>query len=1045
VTKFAVKNPVSVLVLAVILLIAGWGSYSSLPRESFPEIKIPYIFVNTILPGASPEDIEKLVTRKIEDNLDGLDGVKKISSQSMESVSAIQVQFNTDVDVETALRRVRDKVEVAKGELPTDAEDPMVQELNFSNIPILVVALTSDYDMERLEPIADQLQARLEGVAGVLEVKISGKRDREIAIDVDPARLRSFHLTLGELANSISMQHRNVPGGSLLAGGNRFTIKVTGELGKPEEFREIVVKQEDGRIIRLKDVADVNFTYVTERSSISRLNGKPSLSLNITKRTGENLIRIADEVKVIVDEMEKQWPKGTHVTMMQDQSKEIREMVNELQNHIITGVFLVVGLISFFLGLRNSFFISTAIPFSMMLGFIVLQLMGITLNMVVLFSLVIALGMLVDDGIVVVENIYRHMAMGKDRIQASIDGTREVIIPVTTATITTVAAFLPLMWIPGMMGQFMKYLPITVSVTLMGSLFVAFIFNPVFASLFMNTHAKHHDEEGGGMFLRFRAVYVSLLEGVVGHPVLVAFGCMLFVVLGMVFYGVFGTGAVFFPTTEPKVIAAQIEGPLGLDIEKTDEGMRKAEAFILGMPDSLNDIASVNTITGSAKGEGFGSASEPHKGYVDMEFADFEHRKVTSWTTMAWLSDSLPKVMPGWKVKVEKQQDGPPVGKPVNFEIVGEDFKVLSVLADSVQARLRTVPNLINIGSDYDPAQPELRVNIDRDQALYLGVSTVAAASAVRSAIYGIEAGKYREGDDEYKIMVRNSPDSRGHKSGLADIMVDAKDGPVPLTSIASVDEGASLANVRHLNRKRTVQVWAELAPGISDEQAAKTAAAKKVESLLIPDGYLVQTGSDNRDQEETQAFIVKAFGIAIALVFLIMVAQFNSIFQPFLVVIGIFLALGGVFWGLTFTHVTFSFLMTGVGIVALAGVVAKNSIILIEFTNKLREEGMELRAAVIEAGKVRMRPVLLTAIAAMIGLVPMATGIGIDFSHLRIITKSESSHMWAPLAWAIFWGLLFNTFLVLVATPTFYYAYYAFSAWLKGKFSKKTTEQAAH
>jgi multidrug efflux pump len=1043
VTKFAVKNPVSVIVLAVILLIAGWSSYSSLPRESFPEIKIPYIFVNTVLPGASPEDVEKLVTRKIEDNLDGLDGVKKITSQSMESVSAIQVQFNTDVDVETALRRVRDKVEVSKGDLPTDAEDPLVQELNFSNIPILVVSLTSDYDMERLEPIADQLQTRLEGIAGVLEVKISGKRDKEIAVDVDPARLRSFHLSLSDLSTAISMQHRNVPGGTLLAGGNRFTIKVTGELAKPDDFKEIVVKEEDGRIIRLKDVANVQYTYVRERTSIARLNGKPSLSLSITKRTGENLIRIADDVKAAIEEMQKQWPNGTHVTLMSDQSEEIREMVVELQNHIITGVFLVVALISFFLGLRNSFFISTAIPFSMMIGFIVLQLMGITLNMVVLFSLVIALGMLVDDGIVVVENIYRHMAMGKSRVDAAIDGTREVIVPVTTATITTVAAFLPLMWIPGIMGQFMKYLPITVSVTLMGSLFVAFVFNPVFASLFMNTHAKHHDEEGGSFFLRFRAAYVGLLERLVDRPVLVALGCLGFVFAGMAVYGLFGTGAVFFPTTEPNITAASIEGPLGLDIERTDEGIRKAEAFILAMPDSLSDVETVSSITGSAKGEGFGSASEPHKGYVDMEFANFEHRKVPSWTTMAWLSDTLPKIMPGWQVKVEKQQDGPPVGKPVNYEIIGEDFAVLSRLADSVQARLRKVPNLVNIGSDYDPAQPELRVDIDRDQALYLGVSTVMAASAVRAAIYGLEAGKYREGDDEYKIMVRNNPESRGTKAGLSDVMVAANNGPIPLTSIASINEGASLANVRHLDRKRTVQVWAELAPGAGDEQAAKTAAAKQVDAIQVPDGYIVRTGSDNRDQEETQAFIIKAFAIAIALVFLIMVAQFNSIFQPFLVVIGIFLALGGVFWGLTITHVTFSFMMTGVGIVALAGVVAKNSIILIEFTNKLHEEdGLALRDAVIEAGKVRMRPVLLTAIAAMIGLVPMATGVGIDFSHLRIVTKSESSLMWEPLAWAIFWGLLFNTFLVLVATPTFYYTYYRFTAWLKGRLGKKAVTE---
>ena len=1038
-TKFAVKNPVSVLVMALMILLAGFSAYSGMARESFPEIKIPLIFVNTILPGGTPQDIEQLVTRKIEDKLEGLDGVKKVTSQSMESISAIQVEFNPDVKVEEALRRVRDKVDQAKGDLPGDAEDPMVQELNFSNIPIFVMSLTSDYSIEQLEGVAEDLKDKLELIPGVLEVKITGKRDREIAIDVDPERLRGYHLTLGDLSKAIGDQHRNVPGGTLLSGGTRYSLKVTGELKHVEDFQDIVVKTENGGVIRLKDVAKISFGYTREPATVSRLNGKPSLAISMTKRTGENLIGIVDEAKIAIDAQQSLWPKGTHISYSFDQSVDIRHMVNELQNHIILGIIFVMISLAFFLGVRNSFFISTAIPFSMMIGFIVLSAMNVTLNMVTLFSLVIALGMLVDDGIVVVENIYRHLAMGKTRAQAAIDGTKEVWIPVTTATITTVAAFMPILWMPGIMGDFMKYLPITVSVTLLASLFVAFFFNPTFASLFMTTDHKHHDEEGGHAFMRFRNAYLGLLKSVVDRPIVVMVVCVAFVIGGIMAYGKFGTGFVFFPKVEPDVISIEAEGPLGITIDRTDSVMKVLENAILQAPDSIKIIDNINTVTGTGKGQMMGgSQAEPHKGYVDIKFIEYADRHMSSFEVQKWAQKNLTNLVPGWKVSVKEQESGPPRGKPVSFEISGNDYPTLAKLADTVMTRLRQVPNLVNIGNDYDPAQPEIRIDIDRDQAKYLGVNTVIAASSVRSAIYGIEAGKFRDGDEEYKVMVRNAPDSRESRAAVNDITVSLEGKNVPLSSLADVTEGAGLATIRHLSRKRTVQVWADLAPGVQDERSVQQAAAKSVVGIQVPSGYFLNTGSDNREQENTQAFIMKAFLIAIALVFLIMVAQFNSVFQPFLVLIGIVLAVGGVFWGLLFYGVTFSIIMSGIGIVALAGVVAKNSIILIDFTNQLRSEGMAVRDAVIEAGKTRMRPVLLTALTAMIGLLPIATGWGFDFTHFEVVTRAKTTGLWAPMAWAIFFGLGFNTFLVLVATPTFFLAYVRMSDWVLGLFGKK-------
>src|SRR5271157_788654 len=546
-TKFALKNPVSVIVLALLLFIVGLISFTGMRRESFPEIKIPYIYVTTVYSGANPPEIENLITQKIEDKLDGVDGVKQMTSSSNESYSNIFLEFDPSVKTEDALRRVKDKVDQAKGDLPVDAEEPITQELNFSAIPIVNIALYSDYDLERLEALADNLKDRMAKIPGVLEAKIQGKQDKEIAIDVDPALLRQYGLTLSDISKAVSTQHTNVPGGTMITSGFRFSIKVTGELTDPDQFNDLVVRSLNDKMIRIKDVAKVAFTYTRDRQSISRTNGKPSLTLTIAKRTGEDIVRIVDEAKKIIDDEKGRWPAGTHYEITYDMSKNIRQMVDELQNHLLMGIILVLLVLSFFLGVRNSLFISTAIPFSMAMGFIALSYMGVTLNMIVLFSLVMVLGMLVDDGIVVVENIYRHLGMGKGRLQAALDGTREVMVPVLTATITTVAAFAPVLFMPGVMGEFLKYLPLTVSITLSGSLFVAFVFNPVFATLTMNNKEARRLEGGEKTgFERFKDLYRKLLQRSLNHPALLALFCALFVVSGILMYGKFGPGVVFF-------------------------------------------------------------------------------------------------------------------------------------------------------------------------------------------------------------------------------------------------------------------------------------------------------------------------------------------------------------------------------------------------------------------------------------------------------------------------------------------------------------------
>ena len=541
-------------------------------------------------------------------------------------------------------------------------------------------------------------------------------------------------------------------------------MQLTGEVTSPDEFGDLIVRAQGGSLVRIRDVAHVSLQYARDRSTIFRLNGKNSLAISVTKRTGANIINLVDQAKQAVQEMQPTWPRGTEVSYTFDQSVQIRRMVNELQDHIILGMLFVLCLLSFFLGLRNSIFISTAIPFSMMMGALVLSAMGITLNMVVLFSSVIALGMLVDDGIVVVENIYRHLQMGKDRVTAAIDGTRKVMVPVTTATITTIAAFMPIVFMPGFMGQFMKYLPITVSVMLVGSLFVAFVFNPVFASLFMTGHSKRMEEAESGWFERFRNWYRRRLEGMVDHPWRVLAFCFLFVVGGIFAYGALGTGVTFFPNIEPQVVAAEITGPLGIDIGTTDSALKIIESKLFQIPKDSSDVENFSAVVGFNKVDQGGGDRRPesHYGYVDVSFVDYDHRKVDSWKSMQWMQDNIPQVLPGWKVAVKKLQDGPPTGYPVSFEISGasgSDFDHLSEIADTVKARLATVPGLININWDYDPVRPEMAVDVDREQAQRLGLSTSDVAMAVRGSIHGYEAGKFRVGKDEDDVMIRLDPE----------------------------------------------------------------------------------------------------------------------------------------------------------------------------------------------------------------------------------------------------------------------------------------------
>nr|WP_275406767.1 efflux RND transporter permease subunit [Desulfovibrio sp. JC010] len=1004
----------TVMVLLVFIIIAGISSYASLPRESDPDITIPYIFVQTNFEGVAPEDMETLITMPIERKLKGLSGTKEISSISDDGVSIIKVEFNPDVDIDDALQKVRDKVDQAKPDLPADLPDePVINEVNLSEQPILNVVLSGPFSLKRLKVFAEQLEDRIESVQGVLDAKIIGGLEREIHVEFDMDRVAYYNIPISSLLNALKNANVNTPGGSVEIGKSKYLVRVPEDFKHPDEIDKIVVYEKDGRPIYLRDIATIRDHY-KDPTSKSRFNGIRSVTIEVKKRAGENIIRIIDTTKEIIREEQQILPPTLKIDMTADQSDEIRQMVADLQNNIITGLLLVLIVVFAFIGGRSALFVSLAIPLSMLITFTVLEIFSYTLNMVILFSLILSLGMLVDNGIVVVENIYRHMGMGKSRFQAAMDATDEVAWPVIASTLTTVGAFFPMVFWPGIMGEFMSYLPITVIIALIASLFVALVINPVLSAKFQDVPKQDENANPGfidRMMETLKNFYRPILEWSLDHRILVVLFSFGFLVASTVCFGMFGRGVEFLPKTEPKRSDVKIKAPVGTNLEASDQFVKVVEKIAAEYPDIEYVIANTGE---SGQSDEIGT----HYSLVKLDYLDIQDRSRPSSEITDEIRGRLQHAIRGAEVRAEPEKMGPPTGSAINMEIYGKDLRKLGEITGSFKRAIKNVPGLVDLKDNYISAKPEIRVDVDKEKAAIMGLDAFTIAQAVKTAINGFKVGVYREGKDEYDIVARLPKHNRDSLEDIRRITVSGPKGePIPITSLADVTMGGGLGGINRIDQKRVVTISADVSGRLAEEVIADINAA--VSGIELPRGYSYKFTGEQEEQAKASAFLEKAFAGALFLIFIVLVTQFNSIATPFIILTAVILSLGGVMVGLLVTGTAFGVIMTGVGVLSLAGVVVNNAIVLIDYFEQLKEQGRNAREALIEAGLTRFRPVLLTAITTVLGLIPMATGVSFDFINMRLDMGSETSQWWGPMAVAVIFGLAIATVLTLVVVPT--------------------------
>ncbi len=1067
--SIAVDNRVAVYVLMALILIIGWGAYQGLPREAAPDISIPLVIVSTPYIGVAPLDIEGLVTQPLERELKGMKDIKHITSVSKEGLSTIQVEFNTGIDIDEALRRVRDKVNSAKPDLPTDILEPVISEINISEFPIMYVNVGGNVGLARLKKVAKDIQDLIEAIPGVIGADLIGGLEPEVQVNADVDRLNAYQVSFDDLANAIRGENLTIPGGSIDTKEKSLSVRVPGEFKEVRPLEDIVLKIQNGKPIYLRDVAVVDYSF-EDRQTYARLNGTEVVSLAVRKRAGENLIRISDAVKQIVSTQQERLPAGIHLEISNDQSKFVTRMVKELENSIITGMALVVLTLFMFFGFKNSLLISTAIPLSMFVGFMVLAAFNITLNMVVLFSLVLVLGILVDDAIVVIENIYRHQ-QEYDQLPsiAAKKAAGEVFVPVLTSTITTLSAFFPLLLWPGIVGSFMKFFPITLIVTLSASLFVAYVISPVQGAQWINykreiKKAKYnlehphwykkynpftflYHEVDHKVFPWLQGEYVKTLQWTLarkGKTVAGSFGLLIVI---MILFGLFNTGVEFFPSTEPSQVSIKVEMPPGTSLDVTNAMSQVLEDRLQSIP-GKKDVEFVSTSIGTSDNVfDIGGQGTANKGTIAINFFEKVNRRQSSNTTLEEIRKTTVGLA-GADLRVAKQQMGPPVGSPVSIEISGEDYAQLAALSRQMQAKIKDVPGLVDLKDDYNTGRPEIEVVVDREKAGLFWTSTGQIASTVRAAIAGVEASKYRVGEDEYKIRVRLREDQRQSMADLENLRINFMNRrgqllSIPLTSVADIRRTTGVTDIKRKDQKRVVTVSADVENRVPSEVLNEVQA--RLAGMEMPAGYTVSFTGSQEEQQKAANFLGQALVITLLLVFLIMVSEFNSLKVPFVIMISVILSLIGVLFGLLITRTPFSVLMTGVGVVALAGIVVRNGIVLLDFVkHRVREGGMSLDDALLEAGRIRLRPVILTAAATVLAVVPMATGIDFDWREFHFVFGAESAEFWRPLAVAIIFGLSISTILTLVIVPTTYSLLDEWSEKLKEKFlvSRKKHEK---
>lgn len=1116
----SINNRVTVMVVLVLLVIAGLVAYNSMPRESFPEVVIPQVYVGTAYPGNSPLDIEKLVTRPLEKEIGSISGIDKMTSTSVEGYSTIFIEFDFSVTPDEALRKVKDKVDVAMGdpEFPRDLPaDPNIFEMNISELtPIMNINLSGDFSQDQLKEYAEYLEEKIERLPEITEVDIRGVADKEMKVNIDLFKLEANELSFMDVAGAINSENVTISAGSMLDGSMRRSVRVVGEIESAEDLGNVIVKNEKQNVVYLKDIADIVFEG-EEPESFAREYQKPVVMVDVKKRAGENLINAADEInKILAEAREKVFPDNLQITITNDQSKFTRTQVGELENNIIFGTLLVVLVLLFFLGLRNALFVGVAIPVSMLMAFLILNVFGITLNMMVLFGLVLALGMLVDNGIVVVENIYRLMSEGKSPIDAAKYGVGEVAWPIISSTATTVAAFFPLLVWPGIMGEFMQYLPITLIVVLSSSLFVALVINPVLTAMYMKLEEKPMSARRAftlafiliaiGALTLFMSVslgnlimlagilivvtkyflnpgtkyfqdkllprlengYENLLKYVFRgrNPIRFFVGTFLLLILSFVLLGVFAPKVIFFPINMPNYVNVFIEAPIGTDIQDVDAITRDLERKIMdyakkfevteekdGISHTYNYlvesiIAQVGEGTSDPQ-EGPSMAQTPHKARITVSFVQFQHRRGVMTNEVMDEIRQLVAGTPGVQITVDKEPAGPPQTKPINIEVQSDDYEALIAEAENIRQFInkQDIGGIEELKLDVEVGKPEIPIEIDRSKAGRFNLSTAQIGQALRNSLFGLEVSSFKTGEDDYPIMIRLQDKYRYNPDALLNQRITFRDQTsgkiqqIPISAVAEAGSSTTFSAVKRKNENRLVTI----ASNVTDAYNPNEVVAEIKDALQgyeLPEGVSLKFTGQQEDQAKEMSFLSVALMIAIFLVFLIIVIQFNSALTPVIIVSSVIFSFIGVFLGLVIFRMDFIIIMTMIGIISLAGVVVNNAIVLIDYANllmarKRAELGLdddaklpahELINSLAETGKKRLRPVLLTAVTTILGLIPLAIGMNIDFFTLfsdydpQFYLGGDNVVFWGPMSWTVIFGLTFATFLTLVIVPVMYY-----------------------
>lgn len=1123
-SSWAIDNKTTMYVLIAVILFLGASAYFNMPRENFPEIKETKIYISSLYPGNTAEDIEKLITDPLEDELKTVSNVIEITSTSQEDYSMIIVEFDENLSVEAAKQKVKDEVDsqTAGEDWPTfngAKVEPNVFDLSMSEeIPILNINISGDYPVDKLKEYGEYLEDEIESLQEIKQVDIRGAQEKEVEVAVDIYRMMAAQVSFDDVINAINRENMTTSAGNLITSGQRRTIRIVGEIDKPSDLENFVVKSENEDPVYLKDIAVVSFKE-EDKTTYAREFGHPVVMLDVKKRAGKNMVAAAEQIQVIVANAEANvFPQDLEISIANDQSSKTIGQVDDLVNNIIFGIILVVTVLMFFLGFKNALFVGFAIPMSMFMSLMILSTLGYTMNTMILFGLIMGLGMLVDNGIVVVENVYRLIDQeGMPRLQAAKKGIGEIAFPIIISTLTTVAAFVPLGLWPGVMGQFMIYFPVTLSVVLGSSLFVAIFFNSVLVSRYMTTEDKKMPLKqiiqltsivagigllilifGGsyralGTLMVFTAimlwVYRLFLRGWANgfqnrvlprwekfyertirralagrRPIYIAIGT--FALLFLAFMG-FGasvgsqrTKVEFFPDNTPNQIIVYIEYPEGTDIEKTNQitqdvedrvyGIINEEAYLHGDFNFLTEsaVSQVGEGAGNPQTDGGSAAEMPHRGKITATMREYKFREgADSNELLKKVQEALKDIYPGVAISVEKDAVGPPAGYPINIELEGNDYSELIATAEKMRNYInsKNIPGIDELKIDVNKSKPSMLVEVDRKKAGELGVATGQVGQQLRNSIFGAKAGIYKEDGEDYDIYVRFNEENRYNTSALFNQKITFKDQnsgqvkEVPVSAVAKQTNSSGFSAIKHRDVRRVVTVYSALAPGYTDAGAIVSKVQEEMEGFTeLPSDIKIDYTGQIEEQNKQMAFLMGAFFTGLGLIFFILIFQFNSVSKPGIIMLAIFLSLIGVFGGIVATGSAFVIMMTMMGIISLAGIVVNNGVVLLDYTQLLIDrkkveleleeddllEPKDFLEAVVKGGKARLRPVLLTAITTILGLIPLATGFNINFFTLlnefnpNIYFGGDNVIFWGPLAWTVIYGLLVATFLTLIVVP---------------------------